>query len=84
MVLLSKEKTSINGVDKEVTWYNRSSGYTPTNLDHVVASDHLPIRSQGNGLFNVTILGWPKLAQSEWNNWFSQYIDRKERKQYGK
>jgi len=75
MLLLSKETTTIEGIEKEVTWYNGSSGYSPTNLDHVVASDHLQIRSQGNGPFNVTVLGWPKLAQSEWNNWFSQYSD---------
>ena len=75
MVLLSKEVTSIDGVDKEVTWYNGSSGYVPTNLDHVVASEHLQIRSQGNGPFNVSILGWPRLVQNEWSNWFSRYSD---------
>ena len=75
MLLLSKEKTAIDGANKEVTWYNGSSGYTPTNLDHVVASDHLQIRSQGNGPFNVTLLGWTKLAQSQWAAWFSEYSD---------
>jgi hypothetical protein len=75
MVLLSKEKTSINNSDKEVTWYNGSSGYVPTNLDHVVASKHLQIRSQGNGPFEISILGWPKLAQSDWNSWFIKYSD---------
>ena len=75
MVLLKKEKTSINGTDKEVTWYNGSSSYVPTNLDHVVASNQLQIRSQGNVPSNVTILGWPKLQQAEWNNWFDQYSD---------
>ena len=75
MLLLSKEPTAIDGVNKEVTWYNGSSNYTPTNLDHVVASEHLQIRSQDNGPFNVSVLGWPKLAQSEWLNWFSKYSD---------
>jgi len=75
MVLLSKEKTLINGQDKEVTWYNGSSSYVPTNLDQVVASKHLQIRSQGNGPFKVNVLGWPKLAQSQWSNWFSRYSD---------
>ena len=75
MVLLCKEKTSIGNSDKEVTWYNGSSGYVPTNLDHVVASEHLQIRSQGNGPFEISILGWPKLAQSDWNNWFIKYSD---------
>lgn len=75
MVLLSKEKTRIGNSDKEVTWYNGSSGYVPTNLDHVVASEHLQIRSQGNGPFEISILGWPKLARSDWNSWFIKYSD---------
>jgi hypothetical protein len=75
MVLLGKETTFIDGADKEVTWYNGSSDYEPTNLDHVIASEQLQIRSQGNGPFNVTILGWPKLPQAEWENWFSRYSD---------
>lgn len=75
MVLLSKEATSVNGVEEEVTWYNGSSRYVPTNLDQVVASEQLEIRSQGNGPFRVSVLGWPKLAQSEWSNWISRYSD---------
>lgn len=75
MVLLSKEKTLIDGEYKEVTWYNGSSGYVPANLDQVVASEHLQIRSQGNGPFKVNVLGWPKLAKSQWSNWFSRYSD---------
>jgi len=75
MVLLSKEKTIIGNSAKEVTWYNGSSGYVPTNLDHVVASEHLQIRSQGNDAFEISVLGWPKLAQSDWNSWFDQYSD---------
>lgn len=75
MVLLRKEKTLINGSDKEVTWYNGSSGYLPTNLDHVVASDHLQIRGQGDGSSLVSVLGWPKLEQSDWSSWFTKYSD---------
>ena len=75
MKLLSKETTNIGGVDKEVTWYNGSDYYEPTDLDQVVASDHMDIRSQGNGLPNVSVLGWPKLTKNHWNNWFSQYSD---------
>ena len=71
MVLLTKEKTVINGKEKEVTWYNGSSSYVPTGLDHVIASDHLDIRSYGNASHNVTVLGWPKLPPSQWSNWFA-------------
>ena len=75
MLLLAKERTAVDGIDKEVTWYNGSSRYTPTNLDHVVASDHLQVRSQDNGPFAVSVLGWPKLGESSWATWFSQYSD---------
>ena len=75
MKLLSKEKTSIEGTDKEVTWYNGSSAYVPTNLDHVVASDHMDIRSHGNGPTNISLFGWPKLPEAQWNNWFTEFSD---------
>ena len=75
MKLMTKEKTNIGGQQKEVTWYNGSNNYVPTNLDHVVASDHMDIRSQGNGPTNVSIFGWPKLPQAQWNNWFTQFSD---------
>jgi len=75
MILLSKDATPINNIDKEVTWYNGSSSYVPTNLDHVVASKHLEIHPKVNGQSRVTVLGWPRLAQSEWSNWFHWYSD---------
>ncbi len=75
MLLLTKEPTSVDGVLKEVTWYNGSSGYEPSNLDHVVASDHMQVRGQGNGAVNVSILGWPKLAEAQWADWFDEYSD---------
>lgn len=75
MALLSKEPTEIDGVSGEITWYNGSSGYRPSNLDHVVASDHLRIRSPGNGPYHVAVLGWPRLPRESWNNWFSSYSD---------
>jgi len=75
MRLLCKETTSINGVDKEVTWYNGKKKYVPSNLDHVVAADHLKIQSQDNGSSPVSVFGWPKLPQSEWSDWFLKYSD---------
>ena len=75
MELLPNEPTIIDGVAKEVTWYNGSTGYTPTNLDHVVASDHLQVRGQANAAAPISILGWPKLPQNQWATWFSQYSD---------
>jgi endonuclease/exonuclease/phosphatase family protein len=75
MTLLSKETTAVDGVGKEITWYNGSSGYKPANLDHVVASDHVQIRSPGNGPFQVAVFGWPRLPRDNWNTWFSSYSD---------
>ena len=75
MLLLSKEPTDVFGVDKEVTWYNGSSGYVPSNLDHVVASDHMDVRSQGGGPSDVSVLGWTKLPQDQRSAWFEDYSD---------
>lgn len=33
------------------------------------------MRSQGNGTFDVMVLGWPGLPKSKWNDWFSLYSD---------
>ena len=75
MKLMIKDKTLVDGLEKEITWYNGSSGYVPTNLDHVVASDHMDIRSAINGPNNISLFGWPKLPLSQWNNWFTQFSD---------
>ena len=75
MVLLSKETTNIDGEDKEVTWYNGSPNYEPSNLDQVVASKHMNIRSQNNGPFHVSVFGWPKMNPNQWGNWFDQFSD---------
>jgi hypothetical protein len=75
MRLLNKEKTNVGNCDREVTWYNGSIHYVPANLDHVVASEHLQIRSQGNSPSEISVLGWPKLAQSDWTSWFAEYSD---------
>jgi Endonuclease/Exonuclease/phosphatase family len=75
MEVLSKDKTLVDGVSEEVTWYNGSSSYIPTNLDHVVISEHMKIKDENGSLDNVTILGWPKLQKNAWNNWFNDYSD---------
>ena len=64
MMLLDKESVSINGEDHVVTWYNGSRSYQPANLDHVVASDHMDIRSEKREQGKVSVLGWPKLFGS--------------------
>ena len=75
MKLLPKDTFKIGNNDIEVTWYNGSKSYDPSNLDHVVASDHVDIRSMGGNAGPVTVLGWPALKKSEWKKWFSTYSD---------
>ena len=75
MKLLSKDQTSVGSVNQEVTWWNGSDDYEPANLDHVVASEHMKIRSQGNGAFPVSVLGWPRLAEYDWDQWLELYSD---------
>jgi hypothetical protein len=67
MVLLDKDKTS--------TWYNGSDHYEPTNLDHVIASNHIDIRSEDEQRATVSVLGWPNLSEDTWSDWFDQYSD---------
>lgn len=73
MRLVLKDKTTVEGVDKEVTWWNGSSGYKPTNLDHLLASDHLIIKGQGQA--DISLLGWPKLPANKWKKWYKDYSD---------
>ncbi len=75
MVLLNKETTEVEGLEREVSWYNGSRHYEPTNLDHVLASDQLDIRGPGVGRNVVSVLGWPRLPQNQWQDWFTQYSD---------
>ena len=74
MVLLNKETTTISETDKEVTWYNGSPNYQPSNLDYVVASKHMDIRSERKEP-KISVLGWPKLPQAQWSDWLSKFSD---------
>ena len=62
-------------LNSEVTWWNGSDGYDPSNLDHVVASEHMDIRSDGGGANNIAVLGWPKLPEAQWDNWLETVSD---------
>jgi hypothetical protein len=61
---------------KPFTWSNGSkSRLKPSNLDHVVAADHLRFRKFGDA--DVRVLGWPEeptpVAQDEWIKRFSDH-----------
>lgn len=61
--------------DEPFTWNNGSkSSYEPSNLDHVVAADHLKFK-QLNGC-DVTVLGWPKESdEAAQDAWIEKYSD---------
>ena len=75
MKLIPKEKTLVDGELKEVTWYNGSDNYEPTNLDHVVVSKELTIKSSENGSEEIALFGWPKISENDWNDWLEDYSD---------
>lgn len=75
MKLLPKEEVTIDGNPQEVTWYNGSSYYKPTNLDHVIASEQMDIRGEGTRNSLVSVFGWPRLPESDWPDWLSNYSD---------
>jgi exonuclease III len=56
----------------DVTW--RDAGRTRSNLDHVVAANHLKFTDFGGGRF-VDIRGWPNLPAAEQLDWIQKYSD---------
>ena len=61
--------------DEPATWNNGSqSTIPPSDLDHIVAADHLKFRSFGNA--EVTVRGWPKEPTSSTKDqWIREYSD---------
>lgn len=60
--------------DVPATWWNAGASLPPSNLDHVVAADHLEF-TQFTGT-DVTVLGWPKLAtELDQKDWIDSYSD---------
>jgi hypothetical protein len=59
--------------DQKFTWWG--AGKTPrSNLDHVLASDHLDIRA--NGQAGIRVLGWPEfIAEADQKTWIGQFSD---------
>jgi hypothetical protein len=54
------------------TW--RNAGQTRSNLDHVVAADHLKFKSFGAAV-DVDVLGWPKLPADAQKDWIGKLSD---------
>ncbi len=59
----------------DATWSNGTgSRFSPTDLDHVVAADHLEFKNFGGA--NVDVRGWPKLSrEEEKDEWIREYSD---------
>ena len=57
------------------TWWNGSkSKYPPSNLDHVVAADHLKFKSFSGA--QVKVRGWPeKSTDAQKDAWIAKYSD---------
>jgi hypothetical protein len=55
------------------SWWSGQDAVRPSNLDQVVAADHLRFKKFGDA--EVTVLGWPKLPDSERPKWIDQFSD---------
>lgn len=56
----------------DVTW--RDAGRTRSNLDHVVAANHLTFTDFGGGKV-VDVRGWPNLPAADQLEWIQKYSD---------
>ena len=59
--------------DAPATWWNAGESLPPSDLDHVVAAEHLTFTKFDGS--DVTVLGWPKLAASEQEEWIESFSD---------
>jgi len=71
------KKVSMRRLSKNAaaTWWNGSgSRYKPSDLDHVIASDHLKFKKFGGA--DIDIRGWPALdTEEKQTKWINQYSD---------
>ena len=62
------------GKNKPHTWWNGPGGFKPSDLDHVIASNHLTFK-QFNGS-DVDVRGWPsEQTEAEQKAWIDKYSD---------
>lgn len=56
------------------TWWNGPGGLAPSNLDHVIAANHLRFKRFGEAA--VDVRGWPQLpTEAEQAKWIDTYSD---------
>jgi hypothetical protein len=59
--------------DASASYRSARGTYDPTDLDHVLASEHMDIRSDAGEM--VSVLGWPRVGEAEVNDWLERYSD---------
>jgi hypothetical protein len=59
--------------DEPATWWNGGTSLPPSNLDQVVAADHLLFKTFKGA--EVTVLGWPKEPPANQLAWIDDYSD---------
>lgn len=71
----SKRAMTLMGKNQPNTWWpGAKSKLDPSNLDHVVAADHLQFKQFGGA--NVDIRGWPSLStKAKKDAWAKKYSD---------
>ncbi len=56
------------------TWWNGPGKLQPSNLDHVIASNHLNFKQFDEA--EIDVRGWPQMnSEQEQVNWISKYSD---------
>lgn len=64
---------NIAAKDADVTWWG-GGATPPSNLDHIVASDHLDVR--GHNQAQVSVFGWPTLnTVAQRRTWINRHSD---------
>jgi hypothetical protein len=58
--------------NEPATWWNGGS-LAPSNLDQVIAADHLAFRSFSGA--DVSVRGWPQKAGTARKTWIKRYSD---------
>lgn len=60
--------------NKPHTWWNGPGSLPPSNLDHVVAANHIKFKQFGGA--DVDVRGWPELeSEEEQVEWIEKYSD---------
>lgn len=70
----SKKLTVLEKSEPATFWPGSTSSLPPSNLDHVVASDHLKFRNFGG--VPVSVRGWPQeLTDAKRDKWTAKFSD---------